>query len=153
MNARPVLRELPETSEHPVLRQSAALCYRIRHGQPEVLLITTRQAQRWIIPKGWLIPGLTPSETAVQEAWEEAGVTGRCSKAGLGQFLHVKHRPNQPPTLILVDVFALHVQTMSQDFPEKHERRRKWFAPENAAQKVRSPELAELLRDFKTHTH
>ena len=38
--------------------------------------ITSRNGKRWVIPKGWIDPGQTAGETALQEAWEEAGLTG-----------------------------------------------------------------------------
>lgn len=40
-----------------------------------MLLITSRDTGRWILPKGWPIDGLDGAGAALQEAWEEAGVT------------------------------------------------------------------------------
>lgn len=153
MKARLLLHDFPKAARQPVLRQSSALCFRIKRGRPKVLLVTTRKSRRWIVPKGWLISGLSPQETALQEAWEEAGVSGQCNGTRLGQFLHLKHHSNRSPTLCLVDVFSVRVRVLSPDYPEKSERKRKWFSPKKAAQKVDSRELAELLRDFKPYTH
>jgi len=136
----------------PVLPQAAALCYRIEKGRLRVLLITTRGAGRWIIPKGWLIDGISPAQTAAQEAWEEAGVLGQCA-GRIGQFTHIKNGADQRPAPCLVDVFPLRVQSISRHFPEKGMRRRKWFSPKKAALKVRSPELAALLRSFRPYWH
>ncbi|WP_299981807.1 NUDIX hydrolase [uncultured Ruegeria sp.] len=132
----------------PVYSQSAALCYCVDAGQPQILLITTRRARRWIIPKGWLINGISPSQTAAREAWEEAGVVGICGTESLGRFAYVKNRLNKASALCLVDVFPLHVQRLMAHFPEAGERKRKWFSPKKAAQRVASPELAILLRGF-----
>jgi|GEM_PF-4226723 len=44
-----------------------------------------------------------------------------------------------------VQVFGLRVAELKDKFPEKKERRRKWFAVEKAARKVAEPELRELL--------
>ena len=52
--------------------QFAALCYRRRKTGVEVLLVTSRDTKRWIIPKGWPMNGLTPANAAAQEAGEEA---------------------------------------------------------------------------------
>ena len=54
--------------------QYGALCWRMHRGKVEVLLITSRDTGRWVIPKGWPIDGLAPAQTAAREAWEEAGV-------------------------------------------------------------------------------
>ena len=129
----------------PVYSQSAALCYRVDAGQPRILLITSRKTRRWIIPKGWLITGLSPSQTAAREAWEEAGVLGACGAESLGQFTYVKDRPGKASALCLVDVFPLHVKKLKTRFPEADERRRKWYSPGKAAQRVVSPDLAGLF--------
>lgn len=137
----------------PLRQQSAALCYRIEQGRTEVLLITTRKSRRWIIPKGWLINGLTPSETACREAWEEAGIRGLCEKQALGRFHYQKRRRKKGPVLCAVDVFPLLVQSVSSRFPECRQRERKWYSPKKAAQKVNSPELALLLRRLEPVRH
>ena len=132
----------------PVYTQSAALCYRVKADGPQILLVTSRRAGRWIIPKGWLINGLNPHQTAAREAWEEAGVSGLCGTESLGRFAYVKNRPNKPSALCVVDVFPLYVQHLAAQFPEVAERRRKWFSPKKAAQRVASADLASLLRGF-----
>ena len=59
------------------IRQVAALPYRPDpDGNIRVMLITSRETQRWVIPKGNLIKGLRAHEAAAQEAFEEAGVEG-----------------------------------------------------------------------------
>ena len=142
-----------KTRHLPVRQQSAALCYRIEKGRPEVLLITTRKSRRWIIPKGWLIDGLTPSETACQEAWEEAGIRGLCDTQAMGRFHYQKFRPKKGPVRCAVDVFPLLVQSVSSRFPECRQRDRKWFSAKKAAQKVNSRELAILLRKLEPVRH
>lgn len=137
----------------PILPQAAALCYRLSQGRPEVLLITSRKAQRWIIPKGWLIDGLSASETAAQEAWEEAGVIGTCAPVRLGQFSMVKTCAKRGPVLCAVDVFPLYVDEVKNQFPETGQRKRKWCALEKAASKVSSPGLAALLYKFAPRIH
>jgi 8-oxo-dGTP pyrophosphatase MutT (NUDIX family) len=57
-------------------KQFAALPYRIRDNDVEILLITTRKKRRWSVPKGWPIKHSTPQQTAAIEAYEEAGVRG-----------------------------------------------------------------------------
>ena len=57
--------------------QFGALCYRIVKNKAQVLLITSRRTKRWVIPKGWPMQGKTPGDSALQEAWEEAGVIGK----------------------------------------------------------------------------
>ncbi|MFC6583776.1 NUDIX hydrolase [Sulfitobacter aestuariivivens] len=51
--------------------QFAALCYRVKKGKVQVLLVTSRGTKRWIVPKGWPMDGKTPAQSAALEAWEE----------------------------------------------------------------------------------
>ncbi|WP_170473569.1 NUDIX hydrolase [Ruegeria arenilitoris] len=132
----------------PVFEQSAALCYRFTKGKPEILLITTRRSGKWIIPKGWPTKGLTSGQSAALEAWEEAGVSGMCANAPLGQFSYVKTRSGVGPAQFVVDVFPLHVRRLSAKYPENDVRRRKWYSPKKASHRVILPGLAVLLQGF-----
>ena len=128
--------------------QFAAVCYRIVGNNPVVLLITSRRSGRWIIPKGWPISGLTPAESAMQEAWEEAGVKGKTQDRCLGLFSYNKFLEPEQTLPCGAMVYPVQVKSMSPDFPEKGQRLRKWFAPKKAARRVMEPELARILRDF-----
>src|SRR5579864_7278170 len=46
-------------------------------GGVEVLLITSRETHRWVIPKGWPIKGKSAWKSAAREAFEEAGIQGK----------------------------------------------------------------------------
>ncbi len=71
--------------------QYGALPYRFTPDAAlEVLLVTTRQTRRWIIPKGWPIKGLRPPKSAAREAFEEAGVHGKIGAKPLGAFTYDK---------------------------------------------------------------
>ena len=70
--------------------QSAAVPFRCREGQLELLLITSRGKKRWIVPKGIVDPGLTPSAAAAKEAFEEAGVEGEILYPSVGTYTYPK---------------------------------------------------------------
>ncbi|TMV51109.1 NUDIX domain-containing protein, partial [Thioclava sp. BHET1] len=69
--------------------QVAGLCWRLSNKKVEVLLVTSRDTGRWIIPKGWTMKGKSKAEAALQEAYEEAGVEGSHGKA-IGDYAYVK---------------------------------------------------------------
>lgn len=125
--------------------QYGAVCWRMHRGKVEVLLITSRDTGRWVIPKGWPISGLTPAGTAAREAWEEAGVEGEVLDEELGAFGYDKAMGPKLSVPCSVQVFGLRVAGLKDKFPEKKERRRKWFGLEKAARKVAEPELRQLL--------
>lgn len=136
-------------SKRDVRTQFAAICYRVLRDKPEVLLISSRRSRRWIIPKGWPMDGKTPTECAMAEAWEEAGVIGRVHPRCLGLFSYLKEMDEGEANLPCVAmVYAVRVKSLSKDYPEANERQRRWFRPKRAAERVDEPELAHLLQKF-----
>ncbi|MBW4707686.1 NUDIX hydrolase [Roseobacter sp. YSTF-M11] len=131
-----------------VRTQFAALCYRIHHKKVQVLMITSRGSRRWIVPKGWPMDGMTPADSAAQEAWEEAGVRGKSDGRCLGIFSYNKETDDNGAFPCLVMVYAVQVQELASDFPEMGQRHRKWMSRKKAAKVVDEPELARILLDF-----
>ena len=126
--------------------QCAALCTRENDGNCEVLLITSRDTGRWIIPKGWPIDGLDGAGTARQEAWEEAGVQAQSvDSEPVGHFSYNKILKDGSGQPVLTSVYHVHVATLAKDFPEVDQRKRRWFSPKTAAKRVQEPQLRDLL--------
>jgi 8-oxo-dGTP pyrophosphatase MutT (NUDIX family) len=125
-------------------RQIAALCWRLRKGVMQVLLISSRDTGRWVIPKGWPIDGMNPAAAAAREAWEEAGAEGRVAEVELGAFGYDKQLKTASIPCS-VSVFALQVRRLAHRFPEHKQRLRRWVAPEEAAKLVQEPGLQALL--------
>ena len=59
-----------------ILHQAGVIAYRIVDAKVQVLLITSRDTGRWIIPKRNIDAGATPAKATQREAYEEAGVKG-----------------------------------------------------------------------------
>lgn len=125
--------------------QYAALPYRMREAVLEVLLITSRETGRWIIPKGWPHKGLSPSAVAVREAYEEAGLRGKIKRRPLGTYSYQKRLPRDKAVLCKVEVFALEVKRQLDHWPEQKDRIRCWLPLADAAVLVTDSELQELL--------
>ena len=117
---------------------------RASDGGLEVLLVTSRETRRWIIPKGWPIDHLSDAEAAAVEAWEEAGVQGTACARAIGSFCYDKRRPKEIVPIV-VDVYRLDVTTIADDWPEAAQRRRAWYRPRDAASLVQEPELQVLI--------
>ncbi|WP_417806457.1 NUDIX hydrolase [Thioclava sp.] len=130
----------------PASLQVAALCTRLRDGKVQVLLITSRDSGRWVIPKGWPMRGRSLAGAARQEAWEEAGVKGHISSDPLGSFRYDKRLEGGlvVPTDVLV--YHLKIERMSKAYPEDHQRKRQWFSPNQAAKRVDEHGLKKILR-------
>lgn len=129
-------------------KQYAALCFRHVAGSEDpvqLLLITSRDTGRWVIPKGWGDTKRKPHETALQEAWEEAGVIGRVRKKPFGYFTYLKKLDDNRNVTVVVQVHLLNVLHLEEEFPEKGQRVMRWFSPTAAATVVREPDLKCLI--------
>jgi 8-oxo-dGTP pyrophosphatase MutT (NUDIX family) len=128
-------------------RQYAALPFRYLDSL-EILLISSRETRRWVIPKGWPMKGRKPHAVAAREALEEAGVVGRIGKRPLGSYQYVKRLKNGAPLLCTVDVFPMMVKRQRDRWREQDQRTLQWFAAEEAATVVEEPELQSLIDEF-----
>lgn len=126
-------------------KQVAALPVKTdKNGALRVLLVTSRETRRLVIPKGWPWPGVKDHKAAAEEALEEAGITGKIGKEPVGTYTYDKRQPNGSVP-VRVKVFLLEVKHELDDWPERAERERKWLTPAKAAEAVVEDELAELI--------
>jgi 8-oxo-dGTP pyrophosphatase MutT (NUDIX family) len=127
--------------------QYAALPWR-RAATLEILLVSSRETRRWVLPKGWPMKGRKPHAAAAREALEEAGIIGKIAKAPIGSYHYVKRMKNGAAQPCEVKVFPFEVERERKSWPEKHERIRKWFAVADAADAVHEPELRDVILEF-----
>ena len=102
-------------------------------GYRLVLLITSRETRRWVLPKGWPRPGTPPHRQAAREALEEAGVTGRVGRTPIGCYRYAKRLRNGRTIVCRVDVFPLAVEQIVDDWRERGQRDLAWFTLRPAA--------------------
>lgn len=119
------------------IRQAAALP--VRNGR--ICLVTSSNGKRWVVPKGLIEPGQTAGETALQEAWEEAGLTGVLQKEPIGSFLYDKWCGT-----CHVTVFLMQVTEVAQEWPERDMRQRSWVGLAGALERLDDPGLADIVR-------
>ncbi|AUQ59206.1 putative NUDIX hydrolase [Phaeobacter inhibens] len=133
----------------PKRLQVAVMCYRNGDKSKEVLMITSRGTGRWIVPKGWPIKGMNGPQSALQEAWEEAGVRdARIEGEPVGTYEYMKLQDNGTKEVVHTLVYVAEVSELSDDYPEQSERTREWMSPKAAAELVAEPELSDLLRQL-----
>lgn len=132
--------------------QLAALCWTEGKDGTKILLITSRDTGRWVLPKGWPMADRSHADAALTEAWEEAGVTGTVDGPPLGRYSYDKVLSREADLSLHcdVEVYPLLVAKLARKYPEHRQRQRKWFSPEKAARKVDEPELQQLILAFAT---
>ncbi|WP_294332596.1 DUF47 family protein [uncultured Sphingomonas sp.] len=114
----------------------------------QILLVTSRESGRWVIPKGNPGSGLSSHAAAMQEAEEEAGVCGAICPTPLGSYRYRKKRRNGASLMVDVEVFPLAVTRELDAWKEQAQRTRRWFSLADAAEAVEEPDLRELIRSF-----
>ncbi len=123
-------------------RQVGALPVRLKKkGKLEILLVTTRGGQRWMIPKGYRSKRLADERAAAREAFQEAGVKGEIHWRALGEF--TDH--NGKGDTNRIRVFRLYVLKEQTHWREEHERRRRWVSPGKAKKLVRQAGLRKII--------
>lgn len=128
--------------------QVGALPYRVKNGMLEVLLITSRDTGRWVIPKGWGMKNRTDFEAAAIEALEEAGAKGVVGERPIGAYRYRKTLKPTGQALCQVTVYPMAVKRQLKKFKEQGQRRLQWFPAAEAATQVAEPELAALIAAF-----
>jgi len=137
-----------ETDREP-RSQYAALPWRLdADGAVQVLLITSRETRRWVIPKGWPIKGIGSKMSAAREAFEEAGVAGQMGKK-LGLYHYQKRLRSGRIQPVRVAVYPLLVALEHADWPEKGQREKHWLRPDEASVLVEEPELQAIIAAFR----
>ena len=126
------------------------MAYRMNQAEGlQILLVTSRDTGRWVSPKGNPIPHLTGAQTAAREAHEEAGAEGEIGRKPIGTYRYRKRRRILLPVNAEVRVFPLRVDTLLEEWPEMHQRRRQWFSREEAAAAVEERGLKRLIMTFE----
>ena len=129
--------------------QYGALPYRVSGGTVEILLITTRNSRRWIVPKGWPMAGVAPHVSAAREALEEAGVSGEIGREAIGSFRYFKQLKNGHVVVpCRVDVYPLKVTQEHKRWAEKDAREMRWCTVDVALAQITEPSLRKLIEKF-----
>lgn len=135
------------------LKQVGALCVCEADNGDEllVLLVTSRETRRWVIPKGWPAKSLKAHQAAAREAKEEAGVQGRVCSSIFGKYRYTR-QDKVGDQVHVVSVYLIAVRAMLDKWPEEAERKRAWFPLSSAARRVAEPELRILIRSLRQTT-
>ena len=124
--------------------QSGVIPYRIKNGKLQILLITSRRKQRWIIPKGIIEDGLMPQESAAKEALEEAGVIGIVENESIGKYKYKKWGGK-----VKVKVYLMVVNSLLDSWDEVEYRERKWYSFNEARDLIEIKKIKKLFDRLK----
>lgn len=136
-------------ADQDVAEQIAALpVHWDKTGKLRVLMVTSRDSGRWVMPKGWTMDGKKPWQAAKIEALEEAGALGFIADKPIGFYHYDKRLTRRTKVRCRVEVYPMVVDKLKRRWKEKKERTRHWFSLKKAAKLVDEKDLAKLLRDL-----
>ena len=129
--------------------QYAALPYRrSSDSRTQIMLVTSRESGRWVIPKGWPQKRKSPRASAAREAREEAGVIGVIGRESIGSYSYKKRLKSGAVVACEVRVFPLKVKRQQKSWRERGEREIAWFSRSKAAKAVREQALGDIIRNL-----
>lgn len=135
----------------PVAVQIGAFCFRHKDAELQILMVTSSNG-RWILPKGWPMPGKTGRDVALIEAWEEAGVRkGKASSQAVLTFDNIKRSKRRGVFFTRVAVHTVAVTKTAKDFPEADIRDRRWLTEAQALHLASDTALRDAIRDLAAH--
>ena len=136
--------------KEPCRLQVAALPWRKTDDGVQIMLITSRDTGRWVLPKGWPEGAEELCEAAAREAGEEAGLSGAVSRREAGRYFYAKALSSGEEVSCEVLVFPLEVDEVAEKWKEKRQRKRKWVSPAEATRMINEPDLRKLIAAFGT---
>jgi 8-oxo-dGTP pyrophosphatase MutT (NUDIX family) len=130
--------------------QVAAVCYRKSGEDVEFLLVNTNGGNKWTFPKGSPLPRLSHSQSAEQEAAEEAGALGTVEPRHFHLYLHSKGVFWQPGGVqeYVVKAFLMEVQQLRR--ADEPQRRPTWFTAEEARKQLAKGREVKYARELET---
>lgn len=121
-------------------RQSGVLPWRRDAKGRAKIAAVTNAGGRWILPKGVVEPELGPVESALVEAWEEAGLRGVVEEPAFGRYTYAKWGGT-----CTVELFLMRVTEVAETWPESKTRRRRWIEPADALESLHDRIPREIL--------
>ena len=128
-----------EFERRDVYEQSAVIPWKLINGKLRVCMVTSRGGKRWVVPKGLIEPGMSPGESAAQEAWEEAGLRGEVSAEPVGHYSYRKWGG-----VCEVDVYLMRVTDEAETWLESF-RSKQWISVGKAVEQTREKDLRKLI--------
>jgi len=133
-------RKKTSRAKKTVVQQAAAIAVKRRAKSLQVCLIRKKGSRTWGIPKGVVDRGDTREETALNEAWEEAGLKGRLIGDAIGTYQYQKWDKT-----LRVAVYIMEVLDQADTWDEAYFRERRWTSFEKAVSRLTRHPVRRLL--------
>jgi 8-oxo-dGTP pyrophosphatase MutT (NUDIX family) len=151
----PLRTRLLADQKGSLVRYAAAVCYRLRSGIAELLLVNTTLNRR-IFPKGIIEDSQTAQEAAVDYAAAEGGVFGRAAKVEPLIFTYFKAEPAKEQAVAACLIQAIQLPGLAECDPSDLDghttakfRDPRWFSLEEAARHLNYGRSIKYQKEFE----
>jgi 8-oxo-dGTP pyrophosphatase MutT (NUDIX family) len=114
-----------EDTGRDVYLQSGVVAFKGDSHGFRILLVSSNNGKRWVLPKGLIEPDLTPAESAAREAYEEAGIRGEVIPEVIGTYSYEKWGGT-----CRMRLYPMRVTGILDTWPEDDCRTRRWIEPD-----------------------
>lgn len=112
----------------------------------KILLVSPRNEERWTVPAGPPVGDRAPFMSAALHAFEEAGIIGEIDTLPLDDYPCADSAGDGGASQRRVRLFAMKVRGTLSQWKRQDERRRRWFSPQEAAERTGDAGLCEPIR-------
>lgn len=101
------------------VKRYGVLCYLPRSRKKDMVLVTSRRRGNWVFPKGRRVQGKSVTASALQEAYEEAGLKGRIDRS-----VEIRVTIRRRGKKIILILYPMRVKKILKKWPESNVRQR-----------------------------
>ncbi len=112
-------------------------------GELRIVVVSSRDGDRWVLPKGRPKSGLSRRALARLEAWEEAGVDGIFKPVRpINVFIRRGARRQS------LRLYPLRVHSLAEDWPEQQDRQRCLVSAFEAQRMLSDPGMVDAVEEL-----
>lgn len=126
-----------------IIAQAGVIPFTIKNKKLRLLIITNSRRNKWLFPKGLVEKNMTREESAVMEAYEEAGVMGEIIPNKIGSYEIEKYG-----SLCRIEMFPMLVEKVLLSWPEDKIRKRKWIASDEVEKYIKDKKILKISDKF-----
>jgi 8-oxo-dGTP pyrophosphatase MutT (NUDIX family) len=121
-------------------RQSGIIPIYIQDGIIKTIIITSTSNGFWVFPKGVIEKGMTAKDSALKEAFEEAGIRGLAFEDEIGIYEYEKWSG-----ICEVKMYLMEVKEILDDWEDKETRKRLICNTSEAMKLINNGDLKNIL--------
>ena len=127
------------------MRRYGTIPWMMRAGRLRIVLVQSKDGDRWVLPKGRAKKGMSKRALAALEAWEEAGIRGEFFGGA-----PVDVTVDRSKGRVKLRLYPMHVSSLKKRYPERDARLRRVVSPKRALALLTDPGMRRAVQKLAT---